>query len=225
MLLIEDFLSQKARSELNQLLAPIEYLDGGRTAGSVGGKVKRSLECDPRHPNYAKANDLIRHALVGCEALQLYAFPHKVTPVLFSRYTTGMKYGEHYDAALMAIPGGVLRTDLSFTVFLSSPDEYDGGELVVSAMDVEKWVKPNAGELYVYPSGQRHRVNEVTRGVRNVAVGWIQSVYAIPEQRQVLRDLAVVSGWIFDTQGKTAEFDLLNGVDIQLSRLWANPSG
>jgi PKHD-type hydroxylase len=226
MILIEDFLPQQKRIELKALLASIDYQDGGLTAGRVGSQVKRSLECNTSHPNYAKANDIICRSLTECQALERYGFPHKVTPVLFAKYLAGMKYGNHYDSVLIPIPGGGrLRTDLSFTVFLSSPDDYDGGELVISAMGVEIQVKPKAGDLYVYPSALRHRVNEVTKGCREVAVGWIQSLYAAPEQRQVLSDLSVVSRWILNTQGKTEEFDLLNGVGTQLRRIWANPTG
>jgi PKHD-type hydroxylase len=136
-----------------------------------------------------------------------------------------MKYGDHYDSVLIPVPGGMLRTDLSFTVFLSAPDDYDGGELVINTMGIENRIKLNAGDLYVYPSGLRHRVNEVTRGCRDVAVGWIQSMFPMPDQRQVLHDLGVVARWILDTQGKTEEFDLLNGVGTQLRRMWANPPG
>lgn len=223
MLLVENFLSPEQMNELKALLAATEYVDGRNTAGFAAKTVKNNLQAKASDPNYQKANQLVFDAIVQCEPLQAYAYPHRVTPIRFARYGPGMHYGEHFDAALMPIPNAILRTDLSFTLFLNSPDDYHGGELVVDLMGAEREVKLDAGDLVMYPSGNRHRVNEVTTGCREVAVGWMQSMYAAPEQRQILANISKVRYEIMQQSGKSEDFDLLNQAYIMLERMWGNP--
>jgi len=223
MLLVESFLTPEKLKALKTLLDATEYVDGRRTAGFAAKTVKNNLQAKASDPNYQKANELVFNAVVQCEPLQAYAYPHRITPIRFAKYGPGMHYGEHFDAALMPIPNAVLRTDLSFTLFLNEPDDYEGGELVVDLMGAERRVKMNAGDLVMYPSGNRHRVTEVTDGCREVAVGWMQSMYASPEQRRILANISAVRYAIMQQDGKNEDFDLLNQAYIMLERMWGNP--
>ena len=223
MILIEGFLGPEKLAELRTILQNINYLDGNLSAGLAARQVKNNQQKDERHPDFAKANELVRAALVGSEKLQEYAFPYKVTPIRFSKYGKGMQYGDHLDAAVMPVPGAVIRTDVSFTLFLSPPENYEGGELVVRTDFAERVVKADAGDLVAYDSGNLHRVNEVLDGEREVAVGWIQSIYANSEQRQVLSSISKVRQAIFTEQGQNDHFKLLNKACITLERMWTNP--
>ena len=142
-------------------------------------------------------------------------------PVMFSRYGEGMGYGTHVDNAIMS-DAALMRSDISITVFLSSPADYDGGELVIEK-DGERAYKLEAGSVILYPSTTLHRVERVTRGTRLVGVSWIQSMVRSPEDREVLFDLDGVRRTLFRTNGKTREFDLLTKTYVNLLRKWAEP--
>lgn len=128
-----------------------------------------------------------------------------------------MAYGSHVDDALM----GGMRTDVSFTLFLSEPDTYDGGALVIETSAGEDDVKLPAGSLVAYASTTLHRVAEVTRGARLAAVGWARSYIRDPAQREVLFDLDTAHQSLFQKSGKTPEFDLLSKTSANLLRMWA----
>lgn len=221
MLLIKNFLTADKLAELKNTLATAPYIDGRSTVGAAGQSIKLNLQVREDHPSYAQANQIVREAIVRSEQLQTYAYPRIVTPIRFSKYGPGMSYGDHFDAALMPLLNTVLRTDLSFTLFISPPQSYEGGELVVDLDGDEKAIKANAGDMFLYPSGRRHRVNTVLNGCREVAVGWIQSVYSMPEQRQILANISAVRYQILTEKGKCNEFDKLNQAYITLERMWA----
>lgn len=140
--------------------------------------------------------------------------------LLFSRYGVGMAYGRHIDNALM---GGkqLRRSDLSFTVFLSDPDTYTGGELVIEGPDNETSYRLAAGSAIVYPANTLHRVDPVISGERLVAVGWVQSLIRDAEQREILFDLDTVKRTLFAQDGKTDAFDLVSKTMANLLRKWA----
>ena len=143
-------------------------------------------------------------------------------PILFSRYTGGMGYGDHVDNALMGDESRI-RSDLSFTLFLSAPSEYEGGELTIEDTRGTQAYKLDAGALVLYASDTLHRVETVTSGVRQVAVGWVQSLIRDPRQRQIVFDLEVVRRQLFQQQGKTPQFDMLSKSISNLWRLWVEP--
>lgn len=128
-----------------------------------------------------------------------------------------MSYGTHTDNAMM----GNQRADVSFTVFLNQPTDYDGGELVIEGPDDEQDYKLSAGTALVYPSSTLHRVNPVTAGQRLVTVGWVQSLIRDPAQRELLFDIDTVRRSLFAQYGKTIEFDLLSKSVSNLLRRWA----
>jgi PKHD-type hydroxylase len=130
-----------------------------------------------------------------------------------------MVYGPHWDDALSRQP--MVRYDVSYTLFLEDPAGYDGGELVIEQSDGERTFKLPAGSLALYPSTVLHRVAEVTRGIRQVAVGWVQSLVRDPAKRKILYDLDAARMALYQREGKTREWDLLGLTSANLLRMWA----
>lgn len=223
MLLIEGFLGAEKLAELKNLLHKVPFVDGKATGGVHGSQIKNNRQADVRHVAYAPANSLVLQAIMNCEILQSYALPHVMTPVTFAKYGPGMRYADHVDAAIQFVPNRFLRTDISFTIFLAPPDSYEGGELVVNSMGAERAVKGNAGDMFVYHTGITHRVNEVTSGWRQVAIGWIQSLVAGHEHREILYDLLRARTRTLETEGRGETFDLINSAYVNLQRLFAQP--
>lgn len=223
MLLIEGFLAPDRLDELNRILHKVPFVDGRSSGGAHGSQIKNNREADARHAGYAQANNLILQAIMACEILQSYALPHVMTPVTFGRYGPGMRYADHVDAAIQLVPNRFLRTDISFTIFLEPPGSYEGGELVVNVMGAERVVKGNAGDMFVYHTGVMHRVNEVTGGWRNVAIGWIQSLVANHEHREILYSLLQARTQTLSTAGRGETFDLINYAYVNLQRLFSQP--
>lgn len=194
-----------------------DFVDGRVTAGWNAKQVKNNTQLSKNSTQYPWLVDLVTQALLRQELVQIACRPRRVHSLLFSRYTAGMDYGSHVDNALM----GQWRSDLSFTLFLSDPQSYQGGELVLEGSDREDSYKLPENTLFLYPSSFLHRVNPVTAGVRLAAVGWIQSWVRDPSQREILFDLDVVRRSIFVHQGKTTEFDLLSKSVSNLLRQWS----
>jgi PKHD-type hydroxylase len=143
--------------------------------------------------------------------------PKALTPLLISKTADGGHYGTRVDSAIM----GGLRTDVSFTLFLSAPESYEGGELVIETAAGSDGYKLPAGAVLVYPSTALHRVAPVTRGERYVAVGWAQSLVRDAAKRELLFDLETANRRLFDATGKTPEFDLYAKTAANLLRMWA----
>jgi len=208
--------------QARELLSQQPFESGSRTAGWSAALVKNNEQLTPGSRNYAKLQKLVYEALIANEVFALAAMPKAMRPLLFSRYQTGMGYGDHVDNALMGEDPRI-RSDLSFTLFLSAPDEYEGGELAVEDMQGTQTYKLDAGALVLYPSDTLHRVDPVTSGVRQVAVGWVQSLIRDPRQRQIIFDLETARRQLFQQHGKTPQFDALSKSVSNLWRLWADP--
>jgi PKHD-type hydroxylase len=160
---------------LNAGTAP--WVDGRITAGHQGAQVKRNQQLDEASPLARELGAVIVAALEGNALFISSVLPYRVYPPMFNRYGEGMHFGTHVDGAIRNIraTGQHLRTDLSATLFLASPESYDGGELIIESDFGCQGVKLAAGDLVVYPSTSRHRVTAVTRGLRLAAVFWVQS--------------------------------------------------
>lgn len=202
---------------VRERLAAAEFVDGRVTAGWAAKLVKENLQARGGGRSLETVRELIAVRILENEIFRLAARPKALTPLLFSRYEPGMRYGSHVDDALM----NGMRTDVSFTLFLSNPDEYDGGELVVESAAGEERIKLNAGSLVAYPSLTLHRVAEVTRGARLAAVGWARSHIRDPIKRELLFDLDTAKRRLFEREGKSSEFDLLSKSTTNLLRMWA----
>jgi PKHD-type hydroxylase len=215
MLVIGPLLPPADLAAVQEAAASLPFGDGRATAGL--------------HAQGVKAND---QALAGAELdavsakveaalrahplFQSAARPKALTRLIVSRYNIGQTYGLHVDNALMQ----GLRTDLSFTLFLSDPDSYDGGALVIEDHFEARAIKLSAGEVILYPATTLHRVEPVTRGTRLAVVGWVQSLIRDPAQREILFDLDQAVDDCFAAEGKSAQFDRLSKTRSNLLRMW-----
>jgi PKHD-type hydroxylase len=197
----------------------LPHVDGRSTAGWAAREVKHNLQLDTSDTAVRALQTDLHQRLAAHPLLRLYARPQRITLPLFNRYDVGMRYGRHVDDALMGEPP--LRTDLAYTVFLSAPTDYDGGELVLEGSAGETPIKLNAGAAVIYPAGALHRVNEVTRGERLAAVGWIQSQVRDATQRDVLFDLDRTRRDLFEREGDSDRFAVLSRCSGALMRMWA----
>ncbi|MFM7427496.1 MAG: Fe2+-dependent dioxygenase [Elainella sp.] len=218
-LCIADLLTPTELDWLTAQLATAAFIDGKATAGWHARLVKHNTQLEPGSAVASEAKSLVLAALERHALFQMAALPRLIRPPLFSRYEPGMSYGSHVDNALMGEP--LMRSDLSFTLFLSSPTDYDGGELVIETTQGEEAFKLEAGAMVIYPSSTLHRVEPVTAGVRLVAVSWVQSLIRSAEERGILFDLDTARQAIFKQFGKTPEFDLLSKSYANLLRKWS----
>lgn len=215
-LAIADLLGPEDLAEIRAVLAEAPFEDGARTAGRSARLVKNNEQLR-ESATLRLLRERVEHTLLGHELFQLAARPRALTPLLFSRYGPGREYGSHVDNAVIA----GLRTDLSFTLFLSGPEAYEGGELIVEGTGGEDEIKLPAGHLFLYPSTSLHRVAPVRAGERLVAVGWVQSWIRDAAQREILFDLETARRALEQGAGKTRETDLLAKSAANLMRLWA----
>ena len=192
------------------------FQDGKTTAGRAARQVK-SNEQLASGAEIDTVRRIVGKALHGHPLYTAFAQPKAITRMLVSRYTQGMEYGTHVDDALM----GGRRTDLSFTLFLTPPQDYEGGELIIEDMGGENAVKLDAGNAVIYPTGALHRVAPVISGQRLAVVGWIRSLVRRADQREILFDLDVTSRAIFERDGKTPVYDTLAKTRSNLLRMWA----
>jgi PKHD-type hydroxylase len=172
-------------------LSGASWADGRLTAGYRSAAVKSNLQVLQSDPAAQEAGGIILRALERNAAFISATLPQHVFPPLFNRYEPGMGFGDHVDNAVRQIPGTPhrLRTDISATLFLSAPAEYEGGELIVNDLYGAHSVKLAAGDLVVYPASSLHRVEPVTRGTREAAFFWIQSLVRDDGARTLLHDL------------------------------------
>jgi PKHD-type hydroxylase len=217
---IDDLLTTEELDFVKNNLNPEDFVDGKTTAGWHAKLVKDNTQLKQNAPQAQDLRQLVINALKRNPIFDIGIRPKIIHSLLFSRYTEGMSYGSHVDNALMGKE--YYRSDVSFTVFLSPPDSYRGGELVIESIEGERNFKLEVGSVVLYPSSSLHRVEPVTAGVRLVSVGWVQSIIRHPHQREILFDLDTARRSIFARQGKTIEFDLISKTQANLLRLWAD---
>ncbi len=202
MLHIESVLDAAALERMRAALNAAEWIDGRATAGPQSARAKANRQLAETSP---LAHTLGEEVLAAVRALLLFqaaAIPERLSPPLFSRYEAGETFGAHIDNAFRPLADGTrIRTDLSATLFLSDPETYDGGALVVEDAGGERRARPAAGALVLYPSTSVHRVEPVTRGVRLAAVFWVQSLVADEGRRSILFDLDLSLGRLRDRVG------------------------
>jgi PKHD-type hydroxylase len=218
-----------------QLLEQADWLDGRVTAGVQSARVKHNQQL-PEDGAAARAlGDIVLAALERSALFMSSVLPQRVFPPLFNRYEAGMNFGSHVDNALRTSRRGLgggpmrIRTDVSATLFLSPPESYDGGDLVVEDTYGSHAVKLPAGDLIVYPASSLHHVTPVTRGTRLASFFWIQSLVRDTGQRALLFDLDMAIMDLNDqlgSDGNTAAAPAvtkLTGVYHNLLRRWAEP--
>ena len=218
---IEQVFSPDELAEIRQVLDRAEFIDGKLTAGWHAKLVKNNQQLKAG-TSQKELKTKIRNALNKNPLFQTAVRPKSIHSLLFSRYDVGMSYDTHVDNALMGGSSGIYRSDVSFTLFLSSPQDYEGGELVIEGVQSEQSYKLEAGSAIIYPSTTLHRVNPVTKGTRLVVVGWVQSTVREASDREILFDLETARRAVFAKSGKTAEFDLISKSIANLLRKWAD---
>lgn len=217
LLALPEILSQAEVSAIRRAADNMPFDDGAATAGRYAKEVKANDQAAPSAARDAIL-DKVKSALSGHDLFGLASRPAAMTPLILSRYRQGQTYGTHVDDAVMQ----GLRTDISYTLFLSDPDTYDGGALVVEDSFEARAVKLTAGSLFLYPSTTLHRVEPVTRGTRLAVVGWIQSRVRDAGRREILFDLERALRQVHATEGKSDLFDLMAKSRSNLLRMWAD---
>ncbi|MFY2765490.1 Fe2+-dependent dioxygenase [Arenimonas sp. MALMAid1274] len=216
---IADVMDAEACARARDEFARLPSRDGRLTAGWAARGAKNNEQLDASDPGVQALAARLLDAVSGHPTLERFARPARFGSPLLSRYRPGQGYGTHVDDALMGKPA--LRTDLAWTLFLSGPDDYDGGELVIESHEGETPVKLPAGALVVYDCGALHRVAPVTRGERLACVGWIQSRVRDGRQRELLFTLDQTRRSLHAREGESPEFLQLSQVHSQLLRMWA----
>lgn len=190
MIVLTDVLSPEELLAVREGLASAPFRDGRATAGPEAERVKRNAQARGDDPGVIALGRRVRLALEGHPVVRRLVRPTRWSGLMFSRYGPGQQYGLHSDNATMYDEQGwPLRTDLSFTLFLSEPDAYDGGALLVRDLSGDREFRLAAGSAVFYRTGQLHRVAPVTRGERLACVGWVQSRIRRADQRELLFDL------------------------------------
>ncbi len=224
MLHVPAVLTRDEVHELRRRLDEGEWVDGRQTVGLQGSQVKRNRQLPEHDPRSLELGQVVLRALERSALFFAAALPLRVVPPLFNRYEGGEHYGLHVDGSIRGIPGaaGKLRTDVSSTLFLCDPDEYDGGELVVVDTYGSHQVKLPAGDLILYPSTSLHRVEPVSRGVRVCSFFWTQSMVRDDARRTQLFELDQTVQKLRAKLGETPETVQLTGHYHNLLRMWAD---
>ena len=221
---IPNVLTREQVAECRRVLQGANWTDGKVTAGAQSAQVKDNMQLPEDSAAARRLGDIVLTALGLCPLFISAALPARVFPPLFNRYQGGQAFGFHIDNAIRPIAGTQLRvrTDLSATLFLADPDEYDGGELSVVDTYGSHDVKLPAGDMVLYPAGSRHRVNPVTRGTRLASFFWVQSMIRDDAQRSLLFDLDMSIQKVSATGGDQTSAVELAAVYHNLLRMWAD---
>ena len=223
MLAIPDVLSADELSRTRALVDRGDWRDGRITAGHQSARVKRNLQLAEECPAGRQAADIVLDALSRSPIFISAALPRAVFPPLFNRYVGGGSFGSHIDSAIRVVrgSGGRVRTDLSATLFLSDPGDYDGGELVVRDSYGQHAARLPAGHMVLYPAGSVHHVTPVTRGDRTACFFWVQSMVRDDAQRSLLFELDGSIQSLTAADPDHPEAVRLTGIYHNLLRLWA----
>ena len=219
---IPQVLSKAEVAALRAELAAHDWVDGAQTSGAQAAQLKRNLQFPADSPAFAGLSQRVADALARHPLFVSAALPRHMLPPMFNCYRGGGQYGNHVDNALQRdrFSGVQVRTDVSTTVFLSEPDEYEGGELIVEDTYGEHEVKLAAGDAIVYPSTSLHRVEPVTEGARIAAFLWTQSWVRDAWQRKMLFDLDMTILKLRGQLGDSEEVLSLTSTYHNLLRQW-----
>ncbi|MBB1088109.1 Fe2+-dependent dioxygenase [Lysobacter sp. SG-8] len=226
---IPDVLTGEELAGMRQALAGADWVDGRATVGAQGAEVKRNLQLADDGELRQRLGQQVLAALARNPLYFAAALPARTLPPRFNCYRGGGQYGFHVDGAVMQLatppgqPQAHLRSDVSCTLFLNDPDDYDGGELVIHDTYGEHEVKLPAGDLIVYPSSSLHRVEPVTRGERWASFFWVQSLVRDDGQRRLLFEMDTAIQSLTAANAHRADLLRLTGVYHNLLRRWSEP--
>jgi PKHD-type hydroxylase len=224
LLQIPEVLSADGVQRVHAILAAAQWADGRITAGTQSAQVKNNLQLPEEAPASREARAIVLEGLQRNALFFTAALPKAIFPPLFNRYEGAANaFGNHVDNAVRTVSatGMRLRTDLSATLFLSEPSEYDGGQLVIEDTFGTQQVKLPAGQLVLYPSSSLHCVQPVTRGARVASFFWVQSMVREPERRRLLFDMDMAILGLRTQYGEIAAAVALTGTYHNLLRMWA----
>lgn len=217
---IDNVLSKDEVAQCRAVLDGLDWIDGNQTSGPLAASQKQNQQLSRDDAQANEVGKAIVERLLADPRFISAALPLKFYPPLFNRYQGGQAFGNHIDNAIRHTPDGMVRTDLSATLFLTEPEDYQGGELIIEDTYGSHSVKLAAGALVLYPSTSLHRVEPVTRGARTSAFMWLQSMVRDEGQRRLLYEL---DGSIQRLAGgQHPEVTALTGIYHNLVRRWAD---
>ncbi len=207
---------------LRRRLDALTWRDGRATAGKVASAVKNNQQAVMTDPVGQEIHDQLLPLISGNAIVKAAARPRRFSRLMVSKTADGGHYGPHVDNAIMGSEQAKLRTDLAFTLFLSSPEEYEGGELVVHTASMASQIKGKAGEMVLYPATSIHEVRPVTKGERIVCVGWIESLISDQAQRELLFDFENLRASLRNKlDANSIELLTLDKNIANLARMWS----
>jgi PKHD-type hydroxylase len=219
---IPNVLDKEEIDVIQDLMASANFREGTRSAGDEAKRVKNNHEMFISEIETQRLNNLVMGKLVQNPTYIATAFAAKIAAPYYAKYSAGMHYGNHVDDPVMGPPNQRYRSDISLTIFLNAPDAYDGGELVINTPFGEQQIKLNAGDAVLYPSSSTHRVAEVTRGERLVAVTWLQSTVRDPAKREILYNLSQAREVMIQNAAGAKETEQLSNAYMNLVRMWSD---
>ncbi len=219
---IPNLLNQQQLGAIQNTLSSAEYVDGKLSAGKMAKTVKQNEEIASSNPLLNQLNNIVMNTLVKHTIYIAAVLPKNIATPFYAKYTKGMAYGNHIDDPVMGSQPHAYRSDVSITIFLNSPDDYTGGELVINNELDQQQVKLNAGDAVLYPSSSIHHVNEVTEGERLVAVTWAQSMVRSAEQRALLYELGQSRDQLLAENHNSDLTTRINNSYANLLRMWAD---
>jgi len=221
---IPKVLTARQVAHCRTLLDDAKWVDGRETSGHLAARVKHNRQVDEATPEAREMGSIVVSALERTPLFMAAALPLRVFPPLFNRYEPSMAFGAHVDNAIRELTSSPLRvrTDLSATLFLSAPEEYDGGELVVDDTYGAHSVKLPAGDMILYPATSLHRVVPVTRGVRLASIFWVQSMVRDDGERSLLFDLDMAISQVSEATPDSPGVVALTSCYHNLLRRWAD---
>ncbi len=216
---VKHVLGDQELRQVQKLLAGADFQDGRLSAGRTAQALKNNEEVSGEEV-ISELNEIVMGHLVRHPEYKIAALPHRVAVPFYVRYGQGMGYGEHLDDPVMGNENRY-RSDIAITVFLNSPDDYEGGELVIDTPFGQQQIKCPAGDAVLYPASTRHHVTPVTRGERLVAVTWVQSLIRSYEQRDLLYQLGRMRERMLRKAPDSEDTRCLDTVYVNLVRMWS----
>lgn len=221
---IENLLPPESLEMIQKYLKNLTWQDGKKTAGGTAKQVKQNLQANLNSNGGQDIKDAVFSSINKNAVFTAFAQPKRFSNLLVSQTSDGGHYGLHNDNAIMQKDGRPMRTDLSFTIALNSPTEYEGGELTIHTAGMVQSFRPQIGECVIYPTSALHEVTPVTSGERIVSVGWVESLVQDPAERELLFDITNLKVNLRrHLKANSIEMLTLDKINANLVRMWAKP--
>lgn len=219
---IPALLDEKALEAVDAIVASGRFADGRESAGVASKGTKRNLQLELVGEQRERLLSVIGSAVSANVKIRAAVLPRRITVPIVSRFDPGMAYGWHIDNPVMANGSEPVRSDVACTIFLSNPDDYEGGELIVQTSTGEAHVRLPRGHAFLYPATSRHRVSEVMRGERLAVVFWIQCLVADAAKRELLNDLNLAYETVMRENPNSEGLQPVQRVHANLVRMWSD---